>query len=90
MLVLNEITFHFLLISSEIFDHFYDLYSTDNRISTGDCWHNISGHVFDLIKGLLLDVEAEHAHVGSTGNEMDDIIIVFLKDHAALFLLLLH
>lgn len=90
MLVLNEIAFHFLLISSKIFDHFYDLNPTDNGISTGYCWHDISGHVFDLIKGLLLDVEAEHAHVGSTGNEMDDIVIVFLKDHSALLLLLLH
>jgi hypothetical protein len=90
VLVLNEIAFHFLLISSKIFDHFYDLYSTNNGISTGYCWHDISGHVFDLIKGLLLDVEAEHAHVGSTRNEMDDIVIVFLKYHSALLLLLLH
>jgi hypothetical protein len=90
VLILNEVTFHFLLIAPQVFDHLYDFNPTNNRISTGDGGNYVAGHVFDLIEGLLVDVEAEHAHIGSTGNEMDDIVIVFLKQHATLLLLLLH
>jgi hypothetical protein len=60
-LILNKVTFHFILDTSQVLDHFNDLYAAHNGVSTGNCWDNVASHIFDLVERLLLDSEAKHS-----------------------------
>lgn len=79
--VLDKIRFHFMSLIFNQFHHFDDFNPTYDRVGTGDCWHDVSCHVLNLIERLLLNVETVHSEVGCTRNKVNDVVVIFLKSN---------
>jgi hypothetical protein len=78
-LILHKIAPHPVLPVHDQLNHLHNLNPTNNTIGTGNGGHNIASHILHLIKRLRFDIEAVHAKVGGTGDEMDYGVVVFLE-----------
>ena len=75
-LVLYIVRLEIIVIAQKKLEHLDDLQPAHNRVSTRNRRHNITCHILDLIKRLLLNRKAFHPQVGHTRYEMDDIVVI--------------
>jgi hypothetical protein len=81
VLILYEKTFHFFILILDMLDHLGNLDSTNNRVCTSNSWNNISGHIFNFIECLFLNIETMHSKICSACDKVNNVIVIFFESY---------